>query len=63
MHGVAKGSGVRRCVRRAGAAPSCAALFLQIFVCVDTLGEAGSKAWHDCVAQGNAGADVVQAHI
>ena len=47
----------------AGAAPSCVALFLEIFACVDTLGEAGSKAWHDCFAQCNAGADVVQAHI
>ena len=66
MHGVAKTSGLRRCVRRglgAIATQRCVAgwawLFLEMFVCVVELKEGR----HDGILQCNAGADVVQAHM
>ena len=75
MHGVAKPSGVRRCVRRGTARGAGAALrgrlgiafrlFLEIFACVVTLWEAR----RDCLSQCNAcfrcggGARVVRGYI
>ena len=57
MRGVAKASGVRRCVRRAlgAGAAGRAQFFFEFFACVVPLGEAR----HDCFSQCNAGADVV----